>query len=53
MHDPSGVYPFTEDGKLQLLVGNGPSPNGLVLNIQENVLYVGMTRANGWRIPYY
>ena len=53
MHDPSGrVYRFTKDGKLQLLVGNGPSPNGLVLNIQENVLYVGMTRANSiWRIP--
>ena len=36
MHDPSGrVYRFTKDGKLQLLVGNGPSPNGLVLNIQK------------------
>jgi len=53
MHDPSGrVYRFTKDGKLRLLVGNGPSPNGLVLNIQENVLHVGMTRANSiWRIP--
>ena len=53
MHDPTGrVYRYTLDGNLQLLIGNGPSPNGLVLNLQESVLYVGMTRANSvWRIP--
>jgi gluconolactonase len=53
MHDPTGrVYRFSKNGDLQLLVGNGPSPNGLVLNPDENILYVGMTRGNAaWRIP--
>jgi len=38
--------------RLELLIDNGPSPNGLVLNGREDVLYVGMTRANAvWRIP--
>jgi gluconolactonase len=53
MHDPTGrVYRYTVDGRLDLLVGNGPSPNGLVLNPDESVLYVGMTRGNAaWRVP--
>ena len=53
MHDPTGrVYRYTKDKKLQLLVGNGPSPNGLVLSPDESILYVGMTRGNAaWRIP--
>ena len=53
MHDPTGrVYRYTVEGKLQLLVGNGPSPNGLVLSPDESVLYVGMTRGNAaWRVP--
>ena len=53
MHDPTGrVYRLTPDGQLRLLVGNGPSPNGLVLSPDESVLYVGMTRGNAvWRIP--
>ena len=53
MHDPTGrVYRYTPGGQLTMLVGNGPSPNGLVLNPAENLLYVGMTRGNAaWRIP--
>ncbi len=53
VHDPTGrVYRYTSTGELQLLVGNGPSPNGLVLSPEENVLYVGMTRGNAaWRVP--
>ncbi|MBH68353.1 MAG: gluconolactonase [Rhodospirillaceae bacterium] len=53
MHDQTGrVYRYTKKGVLQLLVGNGPSPNGLVLNPDETVLYVGMTRGNAaWRVP--
>ena len=53
MHDPTGrVYRFSKNGDLRLLVDNGPSPNGLVLNPDENILYVGMTRGNAaWRIP--
>ena len=53
MHDPSGrVYRYTCAGKLERLIDNGPSPNGLVLSPDEHVLYVAMTRANAvWRIP--
>ena len=53
LHDPTGrVYRLTPDGRLDMLIGNGPSPNGLVLTPDERFLYVAMTRANGvWRIP--
>ncbi len=53
MHDPSGrVYRLTTTGKLERLIDNGPSPNGLVLSPDERVLYVAMTRANAaWRVP--
>ena len=40
------------DGRLDLLIETGPSPNGLMLNESESVLYVAMTRANAiWRLP--
>ena len=53
MHDPTGrVYRLTPDGRLQLLVGTVPSPNGLVPDIAESVLFVAVTRANAvWRVP--
>ena len=54
MHDPTGrVYRYDPDGdRLDLLVTNAPSPNGLVMNPEENVLYVAVTRGNGvWRVP--
>lgn len=54
MHDPSGrVFRYNfENGKLDCLISNGVSPNGLALSPEETVLYVGMTRANSvWRIP--
>ena len=53
VHDPSGrVYRLTAGGKLERLVDNGPSPNGLVLDPAEKVLYVAMTRANCmWHMP--
>lgn len=53
LHDPSGrVFRWCADGRLDLLVSNVPSPNGLVLNPQENVLYVAATRGNCvWRVP--
>src|SRR5690606_38797938 len=39
-------------GRLELLLDTGPSPNGLVLNEHENLLYVAMTRDNSvWRLP--
>ena len=54
LHDPTGrVFRYNFDNKkLDCLISNGVSPNGLVLNPEENVLYVGMTRGNAvWRIP--
>ncbi|MEJ5312413.1 MAG: SMP-30/gluconolactonase/LRE family protein [Anaerolineae bacterium] len=53
LHDPTGrVYRLTPEGKLECLIANAPSPNGLVLNPEENILYLAVTRANAvWRIP--
>jgi gluconolactonase len=53
LHDPTGrVYRYTTDGKLTSLVDTVPSPNGLVLDLHERVLFVAVTRANAvWRLP--
>jgi len=53
LHDPTGrVYRLRTGGELDLIVGNVPSPNGLVLNGTEHILYVAATRGNCiWRIP--
>ena len=53
LHDPSGrVFRLRPDGKLDCLISNGPSPNGLVLDPKESVLFVAMTRDNSvWRMP--
>jgi gluconolactonase len=53
LHDPTGrVYRLRTNGRLDLIVGNVPSPNGLVLNGAEHILYVAATRGNSiWRIP--
>jgi sugar lactone lactonase YvrE len=53
--DPSGkVYRLSAGGKLDTLVDNGVSPNGLALSPDKRVLYVAMTRANQvWRLPLH
>jgi gluconolactonase len=53
LHDPTGsVYRLGEDGRLDRLLGNIPSPNGLVLSLEESVLFVNVTRGNCvWRVP--
>ena len=53
MHDPSGrVYRLSTDGKLDLLLNNVPSPNGIVLSPDERFLFVAATRGNSvWRMP--
>ncbi|MFI5002943.1 MAG: SMP-30/gluconolactonase/LRE family protein, partial [Reyranellales bacterium] len=53
LHDPTGrVYRYDTAGRLTMLVNTVPSPNGLVMNRSENVLYVGVTRGNAvWRLP--
>lgn len=51
--DPSGrVFRLTAGGRLDRLLSTGVNPNGLVLNADENVLYVAMTNANAiWHLP--
>jgi gluconolactonase len=53
MHDPTGrVYRLRPDGGLDLLLNTVPSPNGIVLNMKENRLFVAVTRQNAvWRCP--
>jgi gluconolactonase len=53
LHDPTGrVFRYRPDGHLDCLIQNGPSPNGLALSPEENVIFVAMTRDNSvWRIP--
>lgn len=53
LHDPTGrVYRLHPDGRLDRLIANGPSPNGLTLDPHGNALFVAMTRDNSvWRVP--
>ncbi|MBP0619031.1 SMP-30/gluconolactonase/LRE family protein [Cupriavidus consociatus] len=53
LHDPSGrVYRLTPEGRLELLLANVPSPNGIVLSPDERFLFVAVTRGNCvWRMP--
>lgn len=52
-HDATGrVYRLTPDGRVDCLLGNVPSPNGLALNLNEDILWLAVTRANAiWRVP--
>ncbi|SSW67721.1 SMP-30/gluconolactonase/LRE family protein [Achromobacter agilis] len=54
LHDPQGrVYRYDAGcGRLDLLLANAPSPNGIALDAEERVLFVAVTRANQvWRAP--
>ena len=53
LHDPTGrVYRLWPDGRLDLLLSNVPSPNGIVLSNDERFLFVAVTRGNCvWRMP--
>ena len=53
LQDPSGrVFRLRPDGRLDAFLTGIPSPNGLVLSLDESILYVAVTRANAvWRAP--
>jgi gluconolactonase len=60
LHDPTGrVFRFTQaskpgqgTGRLDCLLSNVPSPNGIALDASGKVLFVAATRANAvWRGP--
>lgn len=51
LQDPSGkVWRLHPDGRIDRLIGNGPSPNGVALNVAQTHAYVAMTRScEVWR----
>ena len=50
---PAGSIGSKTDGRLDCLIDTGISPNGLVLDPAEAVLFVAMTRDNAvWRMPF-
>jgi gluconolactonase len=51
LQDPSGrVCRLWPDGRVDRLIGNGPSPNGVALNLAASHVYVAMTRScEVWR----
>lgn len=51
LQDPSGrVLRLWPDGRIDRLIGNGPSPNGIALNAAGTHCYVAMTRSGEvWR----
>lgn len=53
LHDPTGrLYRLRPDGRLDCLLDNVPSPNGVALSPDERVLYLAVTRGNQvWRVP--
>ena len=53
LHDPTGrLYRLRPDGQLDMLLSNVPSPNGVVLSVDERVLFLAVTRGNAvWRVP--
>lgn len=53
LHDPTGrVFRLRANGELTCLISNVPSPNGLVMDPKETMLYIAVTRQNAvWRMP--
>lgn len=53
LQDPTGrLFRMRADGKLDLVLDCIPSPNGLVLSLDESSIFVNVTRANSvWRVP--
>lgn len=55
LHDPCGsVRRCDVDGRVSTVIGGLPSPNGLLVDEDEDMLYVAMTRDNAiWRVPLH
>ncbi len=54
LNDPTGrLFRYTTAGRLECLLDNVPSPNGLVLSPDESMLFLAVTRGNCvWRVPF-
>ena len=52
LQDPTGrLFRVRADGRVELLLDNIPSPNGLVLDNNEETIYLAVTRQNAiWRV---
>lgn len=53
LQDATGrLFRLKPDMRLECLLDNVPSPNGLVLNHEENTMFLAVTRDNAvWRVP--
>lgn len=53
LQDPSGrLYRVRAGGQIDCLLDNIPSPNGVVLDPSEEIVYLAVTRQNAvWRVP--
>jgi len=52
LQDPTGrLYRLRAGGRLELLLDNVPSPNGLVLTPNEEILYLAARNNAIWRVP--
>jgi len=53
LHDPTGrLFRQRADGALEMVLDMVPSPNGLVTNLEETIVYLAVTRDNAvWRVP--
>jgi gluconolactonase len=53
LHDPTGrLFRIKPNGDVSCLLDNVPSPNGLVMNLEETFIYLAVTCANAvWRVP--
>jgi gluconolactonase len=53
LQDNAGrLFRYSAAGKLDLVLDRIPSPNGLVMNLNEAMLYLAVTQMNAvWRVP--
>jgi gluconolactonase len=53
MQDPSGrLYRLWPDGRLDRIIGNAPSPNGVAVSREGTHAFLALTRAAQiWRVP--
>lgn len=53
LHNAYGrVFRLRVNGQLDCILDKIPSPNGLVMNLEEDTLFLAVTRANAvWRVP--
>jgi gluconolactonase len=53
LNQPNGrVFRLTAAGRLECLLDNVPSPNGIALTANDRILFVAVTRGNSvWRVP--